>query len=83
MIDLIVAAIGKGQPVPQELGVVETFTPPLTPGLLSSVNVAAAAPYVIPPPPAPPRRVSLSVVQTEISVLTLAEERTLQPHHTI
>ena len=87
MIDLIVTAIGKGHPIPQELGVVETITPPLTPGLtatslLIQPPLVAAVP-VMPPPPPPPRRVSLSVVQTEISVLTLAEERQLQPHHTI
>ena len=79
MIDLIVAAIGKGHPVPQELGVVDTMTPPLTPGLTA---ISLMIPPVVQPPP-PPRRVSLSVVQTEISVLTLAEERMLQPHHTI
>ena len=90
MIELIVAAIGKGQPVPLELGIVEpVITPPLSPPpppVSAATMTMVTATHVAEPlavVPAPSRRVSLSVVQTEISVLTLPEERVLQHYYTI
>ena len=78
IIDVLVSVIGKGHPVPPQLTLlVESNSPSPPPPPL--VMVAAST---IASPAAGPRKLSLSVIQTAVTVLE-TNSRQLQQHNTI
>ena len=80
MIDALVSVIGKGHSIPPQLALLVESSAPVTPAI-------SPQPLLV-PIPAPPRRASLTLVQTAVTVLQIQPKqeeptRQLQPHHTI
>ena len=74
IIDVISTVIAKGHPVPPQLGLL----------IESAVSTPAPSPapmYIVPAPPL--RRLSLTVIKTDVTVVLPPPDRLLQQHNTI
>jgi hypothetical protein len=82
IIDVLVSVISKGHSIPPQLALlVESTSSVTTPAILSPPSLILAT------PPVPQRKLSLSMVQTAVTVLQInappTETRLLQAHNTI